>query len=643
MRRGPQQFAGGEYDRPGAAWVCGLSIDGAPCPIGPSTRGRCPGACECAPRREGDRWVCSRSEARGGPCPSGPTPTGPCPHTHVCKPARSLRSRRGRMMTTVMLFAVGGLAMLLGSAWSREAIVPGPLSRQHAQIIGAADTQGRCALCHGAADQSLAGWIGDAAGGARPGPSQPELCVKCHQTLIDPALALAAHSLPADAFPAGSDARSVACSACHQEHHGADHNLSAVSNGRCQACHTQRFTSLADHPSFAAWPYEKRTPIHFNHASHQAKHFPQEKQQFECVACHTPGPTGDVQLTVGYEQGCASCHDQGVRSSTEEGIAWIALPTLDAEALAGAGLPLANWPEGAVGDFDGELPASMKLLLAADPEARAAIQRLGPDFSFFDIDPDEPAQVADAAILAGAIQRLVDELTTGGQPALAARFSAMLPPGYDVTPLVGGAPTPWFADRFGRWVRGDPPDEPAGEVTTGWVVDDASLSLRYLPSGHADPWMTAWLDALAALPDADAPLRDAALREWAGPNSAGRCATCHSLQRQGDHLAFGWRPHDRTTEARGFTRFSHRPHLVQPELRDCRHCHQIDTGAEVSASYASLDPAVFVSEFRPIDKSACAGCHRPHAAGDGCTQCHNYHVDPKGLDRRHEALTRPLR
>jgi hypothetical protein len=36
-------------------------------------------------------------------------------------------------------------------------------------------------------------------------------------------------------------------------------------------------------------------------------------------------------------------------------------------------------------------------------------------------------------------------------------------------------------------------------------------------------------------------------------------------------------------------------------------------------------------EFAAMSRGQCAACHRPGAADDGCTQCHNYHVGQAGL------------
>lgn len=553
---------------------------------------------------------------------------------------------RGRWVVSTALVALGAVLALLGSPKSRGFIAPGPLTAAHSSL---ASQQG-CAACHAADSMNLRGWVGKSLAWGGGYPSQPGLCLKCHEKLIDPQFVLAAHTAPIalrDRQPAlassglastslAGDAR-PACSACHREHHGPGHDLTFITSGRCQACHQQRYSGLSDHPNFSGWPTKRRTAIQFNHASHQSKHHPTKQRPFQCADCHADSPQGGFKQTLPYETGCASCHDETIRTTSLAGVPLLELPMLDTEALAEAGHPIEGWPDAAAGDFDGELPALMQLLLSADPDCAAALQRLGHDSSFYDIDPEDPTQLADAATLARGTQTLLREMGTQGQPALERRLALLLPAGTPLAPLVAHLPAQQLGEQAAQWAQGETTtDGPLANA--GWRIESQSLSLRYVPAGHADPWMRAWLDALAALPDPLRGLREAALRSWAGPTSPGQCATCHSLELVAGRREFRWRATDPTTRGRAFTRFSHTPHLTQSELRDCTHCHVIEPTADTSAGYAGLDPAVFVSEFRPLDKGACISCHQPKLAGDSCTQCHNYHVDTAAA----EAFTRSL-
>ena len=79
-----------------------------------------------------------------------------------------------------------------------------------------------------------------------------------------------------------------------------------------------------------------------------------------------------------------------------------------------------------------------------------------------------------------------------------------------------------------------------------------------------------------------------------------------------------------------FTVFSHEPHIGAQDSNGCMSCHAMTTGGDTSdylATYKAGDPSVFVSNFKLVDKSVCAACHTPDAAGEKCTLCHDYHAN----------------
>ncbi len=159
-------------------------------------------------------------------------------------------------------------------------------------------------------------------------------------------------------------------------------------------------------------------------------------------------------------------------------------------------------------------------------------------------------------------------------------------------------------------------------------MSDATLSLNYAPTGHADPLLKSWIDVVISLDDAKRMIRESALAELASPKSPGQCLTCHSVERgPGGQLLVNWLPLDPLTRPRGFTKFNHGPHVTVQNLADCTACHRLDESADSTAAYASLDPHKFVSHFHPLTKAACAECHVPSVAGDSCSQCHNYHIE----------------
>ncbi|WP_193171477.1 hypothetical protein [Nisaea nitritireducens] len=165
----------------------------------------------------------------------------------------------------------------------------------------------------------------------------------------------------------------------------------------------------------------------------------------------------------------------------------------------------------------------------------------------------------------------------------------------------------------------------------GWYRND--FALLYRPTGHADPFMQAWID-LAAAPspqDGDGAL----LATFAGAQAPGTCLRCHSVDRgEGGTGSVNWHPASRDPATRDFVRFSHRPHFsLIAESGGCQTCHNVirpkGTGS-VSAfqdQYRQSDPhAEIVAGFASPTVATCSECHAPGRAGDTCTQCHAYHV-----------------
>ncbi len=192
MREPAPDYSASQYERPNRPWVCGLTAQGHSCPAGPSAHGRCPTMDECAPARNGDRWECNRSQLRGGPCEVGPTTEGQCGRVLKCRPARSLRATRGRFVRACALLAIGAAIIGLSANWRDRVIAPGPLARQHAQLLERTGAQPNCAACHAAAEQNMAGWIASLVVARGDRLTQPQLCMKCHTKTISVDLALAA-------------------------------------------------------------------------------------------------------------------------------------------------------------------------------------------------------------------------------------------------------------------------------------------------------------------------------------------------------------------------------------------------------------------------------------------------------------------
>jgi hypothetical protein len=502
------------YPRPQQAWQCGLADDGPPCPLGPDGHGCCPGAAACHPLRSGDRWVCNRSPERGGPCAEGPGYDGGCGVAYRCTPARALRSRRGRFVVGCLVAAIGAMVMALGGRWRNELIVPGELSVHHAHLVNGANAEMRCAQCHAAGNATVAEWVG-VGETSMANVTQTSLCMKCHEKSFSLELATAAHNVSlaslqtAASVPAGAPAHGdrdaaepIACAACHREHQGREHDLAAITDAACQACHRERFTSFAaGHPEFGLWPYERRTRIAFDHASHMQKHFPAGQRQFACATCHEPDASGDRQLTRSYAASCAECHDKALAVSLARGVSLAALPMLDVAALADAGQPVGEWPGEADGDFDGRVGAFAVALLIAKPQAAEAARVLGANFDYFDLDVDDREQAAAGVSLARELKSVVDDIAARGEAAIEERVAALLGRELSAAEL--------------------------RDLTGVLQVDGAGGgAIRLQPAGHDDPTLRAWIDVLAeasARPQGELiePLLRAALK----PTAPGQNAT----------------------------------------------------------------------------------------------------------------------
>jgi len=178
----------------------------------------------------------------------------------------------------------------------------------------------------------------------------------------------------------------------------------------------------------------------------------------------------------------------------------------------------------------------------------------------------------------------------------------------------------------------------------GWMIDRQRMSIVYVPTGHADPWLSKWIEleemrhGSEALSVSQGQQQKIALAQ--------QCRECHSLhvppskqpmtnknwsvsfrnanQGSQDLLSDSgsnecWKSKRRAANLRTITKFDHGPHLTLPKLNDCQSCHQL----------GKLD-------FIPMQKDQCSSCHQSNAVGESCTQCHNYHVGTKGWTGQHE-------
>ncbi len=670
----------------------------------------------------------------------------------------SLRNRRRRFTWTCTAFTLGALFILCSSPFSKEFLVPGPLTSHHAPLV-ASEGGARCASCHANADGSLVSWIaGTFTAAKNQGLSQSELCMKCHAQSLTSNFAMNPHNVDPQQLatmtaqiPTASKAarllfqppvnhdNQIACGVCHQEHHGGK-DLTMLTDAQCQSCHGNKFHGFEHgHPEFVNWPLARRSRIAFDHTTHASKHFIDKQQAFQCSQCHLDDSFQNVKRLASYEQSCAACHNEQILDSGSQGLALIALPMLDMAAIESAGLQIGGWPLAATGDFDGEIPPMMRLLLMADPPANEILKTRGPAFEFFDFDATKPADVTDAVTLVWATKRLLGELASDGPQAIQTRLQNVL--GFElssqelsriITNLDGSvfqtAAQTWLpqlsaelaehqlrkstmdvitspADdssisRF-QLLPGhstsrqlflakhtlnvetqpsaddellavnpltdlmnsggangaqtvDPKEllpvekpmpavvEPAAMVLplpshvqaarpSGWYRNDQTFRISYRPSGHADDCLQSWIELVARTEDA--PMRPETQRLFEKTISAtgvGLCRTCHTLDQSPDRsFVVNWVAEYRDPSIRSFTRFAHGPHLLQPELKDCSHCHHLDPSRSNADSFLTVDASQVVSNFSPVTRSNCTSCHQQGRTNSNCTQCHNYHVGSK--------------
>lgn len=189
-------------------------------------------------------------------------------------------------------------------------------------------------------------------------------------------------------------------------------------------------------------------------------------------------------------------------------------------------------------------------------------------------------------------------------------------------------------------------------VAGGWYVDQTTLSIRYMPTGHADATLAAWslwwsiveshrpvlpateAERIAQRLNLAASTNPVELNQNVVDSIPGKCSECHQLKLAAAKFASVAAPFrvsdsfevpERDRRVREFTKFQHTAHLTLPALADCRYCHQEKNSQPiVSQKFVAHQPSM--SEFAEMKVSQCAACHRPGGASDRCVQCHNYHV-----------------
>ncbi|MDI1319008.1 MAG: cytochrome c3 family protein, partial [bacterium] len=407
-----------------------------------------------------------------------------------------------------------------------------------------------------------------------------------------------------------------------------------------------------------------------------------------CSSCHEPAGDGRQMLVRDFAQSCAKCHAgqiEGEGRAGAKGLVFLRLPEFDTNALQAAGEPVGEWPafcEGGLTPFmrwmlEGDVvardalgvlgPANLADLSAATPMQKAAAARLL--WSVKGLLADLVAQgqgvmlrrmasptktgrtgqlPADSllAVQQAWLPNLLKEVAAyrrGEKPALpvrAAPATASLPaakPGAakpaaddDLLSDAPAAPVPAAVT-----VAAPPPASPSPALIEmddaelrvaegGWYRRDETYTLYYRPDGHADSFLTAWLDATAGDPSSSA---RAIFAQLSDPQAPGLCMKCHSVDTTKSGTLVNWLPARPEPNHHKFTFFKHAAHFSLMGDQGCKTCHALDAKADYAAAFGTnRDPAIFHSNFAPLSKDTCATCHQPGAAGASCQQCHNYHT-----------------
>ena len=430
-------FRDSDYERPNQNWICGRTALGDPCRIGPDGKGCCQADFECHPRRDDDRWECTRPPIAGGACENGPLPDGVCCKAiPSCTPLRSLRAKRGLWVRWATALTIGFVALIIGLD-SGALFLPGPMTDGHSSLTN-------CSDCHSSVAGGPFGWMHSVFAEARRGEDR-KACLTCH---IVGEYAGKPHSLPGAKMakmgqmiaartggkPAPLPARiqkamfpvdriiaeDIVCATCHVEHKGRTSDLKAMSDAECQSCHIAQFSSFSNgHPEFSSYPYTRRTRIIFDHKSHISRHFPAMaakgdpslKPPGSCAGCHELGPNRRLMAIKSFETTCRACHINQItgadRATGPRGVPFLTIPGLDIEALRERNAAIGEWPE----DSEAELTPFMAMLLNARPSLKDDLARLGKR-DLLDLSDAGDADIAAVERVAWGIKSLIFDMST---------------------------------------------------------------------------------------------------------------------------------------------------------------------------------------------------------------------------------------
>ncbi len=489
---------------PTARWTCGLSRLGTPCVNGPDRNGRCCRSAIVYP-------ACTHLNSPA-PCESCHTPCArsQAAELPVCVPIRNRWRDRNVLAINTAILAGTALLIALAVPSPESLFAPGPLSSKHAQILSNKVVSQRCALCHPQSHQGqFPAQQTSASGDMLPAQSQDELCMRCHTDHLKNLGLRSPHDLPreelrklsqdqimrrgqlvsyldgqtsklSDRIVASEGWRDAQdslksdlhektyCASCHSEHHGRDHDLQAISDQRCQACHQYPFASFSNgHPDFSDYPKQRARYIAFSHDKHLTSHFAKKNREFVCADCHVDvrqsGNVGSVFRTLGFDVACAGCHNEPIKAAITDGWAVLQIPSVVSQDTQSPDHGLSDWPASAQFGYEGKIPFPMLALLLADDEVDQFLPAVAHAGDLKAL-PDFKARAPEVSRkLARATRRLIQDTARFGQQAWRKRIETVivqrvgrLQPGHRqlIERLTVGLPPDLFRQIEHQWFQG---------------------------------------------------------------------------------------------------------------------------------------------------------------------------------------------
>lgn len=501
---------------------------------------------------------------------------------------------------SVVLLHLAGLSPRGNSPVISERVVdPGAISGVHARFTR---DQG-CDSCHESHSKSGLSWLKAAFQPADMGTK----CVSCHR--FD-GVAFRPHNKTHSNTRHESD---VSCASCHKEHRGTDFDVAKVPDSTCATCHKSIAGNFPEaHVQFRNdYPSSGVGRIYYDHARHAGKHFrdpkilatstePRKKQLTganNCAMCHAATPRSGVMETKSYAITCAGCHDSEIKGSE--------LTVLEPESPT--------------------FPASLLIGVAKDGQEEVFQTDLG---------------------------RLWKAIATKGRTAIFdALMQAEILDRRSIGGIFGGVDEKFFRRFAASWAKGDDIELGSKQGTAGWGVReniDGRPAMVYVPGGHADPVLKAWIDATANASKMrtgkSAEIATAALEQFLDSDAPGACGKCHGSSIRNAATTQARTAWSLQAGARSSGTFSHETHTaLYPPSDSCGSCHRFREDGAYARFFAPkpIRAAGFVSGFASITKVDCAECHQSGAVSSSCQTCHTYHPRQKlHLPGHSEALVK---